>query len=79
MIAKKIIELYGREKDMTQIPNNGGIDITVKFLTIHEASFLRIVVDSMIEGNTHGHLMRQEEKIELLNKLKTSVLYESVA
>ena len=78
MIAKKIIEVYGRENDLSQIPNNGGIDITVKFLTIHEASFLRTVLRGMIDENTHGHLMRQEEKIELLNKLKTSVLYESV-
>jgi len=79
MIAKKIIELYGRENDITQIQNNGGIDITVKFLTIHEASFLRTVLRGMIDENTHGHLMRQEEKIELLNKLKTSVLYESIS
>jgi hypothetical protein len=79
MLAKKIIEVYGRENDMSQIPNNGGIDISVKFLTIHEASFLRIVLRGMIEGNTHNHLMTQEEKLQLLNKLKTSVLYESKA
>lgn len=79
MLAKKIIEVYGRENDMSQIPNNGGIDISVKFLNIHEASFLRMVLRGMIEGNTHNHLMTQEEKLELLNKLKTSVLYESKA
>ena len=77
MLAKKIIEVYGRENDMSQIPNNGGIDISVKFLNIHEASFLRMVLRGMIEGNTHNHLMTQEEKLQLLNKLKTSVLYES--
>jgi len=79
MLAKKIIEVYGRENDMSQIPNNGGIDISVKFLNIHEASFLRMVLRGMIEGNTHNHLMTQEEKLQLLNKLKTSVLYESKA
>lgn len=79
MIKKKIIEVYGREQDVCQIKDNGGIDISVKFLTILEASFLRTVLRSMIDGNTHGHLMTQEEKIELLNKLKTSVLYESKA
>ncbi len=79
MLAKKIIEVYGRKDDMSQIKDNGGIEITVKFLNIHEASFLRIVLTGMIDGNTHGHLMTQEEKIQLLNKLKTSVLYESIA
>lgn len=79
MLAKKIIEVYGRKDDMSQIKDNGGIDITVKFLTIQEAAFLRMVLRGMIEGNTHNHLMTQEEKIELLNKLKTSVLYESKA
>jgi hypothetical protein len=79
MLTKKIIEVYGKENDMSQIPNNGGIDISVKFLNIHEASFLRMVLRGMIEGNTHNHLMTQEEKLQLLNKLKTSVLYESKA
>ena len=79
MIAKKIIQVYGKSNAIEQIENNGGIGISVKFLTIEETSFLRVVMSSIIEENTYSHLLKQEQKIELLNKLKTSVLYESIS
>ena len=79
MLAKKIIRVYGKSNAIEQIENNGGIDISVKFLTIEETSFLRVVMSNIIEENTHSHLLKQEQKLELLNKLKTSVLYESIS
>ena len=79
MLAKKIIRVYGKSNAIEQIENNGGIGISVKFLTIEETSFLRVVMSNIIEENTHSHLLKQEQKLELLNKLKTSVLYESIS
>ena len=78
MIAKKIIMIYGKSDAMSQIEDNGGIGISVKFLTIEETSFLRVVMNRIIEENRHSHLLTTKQKFELLTKLEKSVLYESV-
>ena len=77
MIAKKIIMIYGQSDAMSQIEDNGGIGISVKFLTIDEIAFLRVMMSRIIEENTHSHLLNQEQKFELLTKLEKSVLYET--
>ena len=78
MIAKKIIRVYGKSNAIEHIENNGGIGISVKFLTIEETAFLRVVMSRIIEENTHSHLLTTKQKFELLTKLEKSVLYESV-
>lgn len=79
MIAKKIITVYGKSDAMSQIENDGGIGISVKFLTIDEVAFLRFLLNKIIEENTYSHLITQKQKYELLTKLEKSVLYESIA
>ena len=79
MIAEKIITVYGKSDAMSQIEDNGGIGISVKFLTIDEVAFLRLMMNRIIEENTHSHLITQKQKFELLTKLEKSVLYESVS
>lgn len=79
MIAKKIITVYGKADAISQIENDGGIGISVKFLTIDEVAFLRLLMNRIIEENTHSHLITQKQKYELLTKLEKSILYESIA
>ena len=79
MIAKKIITVYGKSDAISQIENDGGIGISVKFLTIDEVAFLRLLLNKIIEENTHSHLITTKQKFELLTKLEKSVLYESIA
>ena len=79
MIAKKIITVYGKSDAISQIENDGGIGISVKFLTIDEVAFLRLLMNRIIEENTHSHLITQKQKYELLTKLEKSILYESIA
>lgn len=79
MLAKKIITVYGKSDAIAQIENDGGIGISVKFLTIEEVAFLRVMLNRIIEENTHSHLITQKQKFELLTKLENSVLYESIA
>jgi len=79
MIAKKIITVYGKPDAISQIENDGGIGISVKFLTIDEVAFLKFLLNKIIEENTHSHLITQKQKFELLTKLEKSVLYESIA
>lgn len=79
MIAKKIITVYGKSDAIATIENDGGIGISVKFLTIDEVAFLRFLLNKIIEENTYSHLITQKQKYELLTKLEKSVLYESIA
>jgi hypothetical protein len=77
MLAKKTIVIYGKNSAINQIANNGGVGISVKFLTIEENAFLKVIMDRIIEENKHSHLLTKLEKLELFNKLNTSVLYET--
>ena len=80
MLAKKIIELYGRKEDICQIKDNGGSDISVKFFTIDEIAFLRVVIKNIIENDSYSYLMNDDELLELYKKLtQSSILYESIA
>lgn len=77
MLAKKIIRVYGKEDAIAPIANDGGIGISVKFLTVDEVAFLRVMLNRIIDENTHSHLITAKQKLELLNKLEKSVLYET--
>lgn len=79
MIAKKIITVYGKSDAIAPIEHDGGIGISVKFLTIDEIAFLRFLLNKIIEENTYSHLITQKQKYELLTKLEKSILYESIA
>lgn len=80
MLAKKTIVVYGDDNVVNQIKDNGGATTSVKFLSIDELAFLRVVVKKMIETNSHSHLLNDDEMINLYVKLtQSSVLYESKA
>jgi hypothetical protein len=78
MLAKKTIVVYGDDFVINQIKDESGVGTSVKFLTIDELAFLRVVVKKMIETNSHSHLLNDDELINLYVKLtQSSVLYES--
>jgi hypothetical protein len=77
MLAKKTIMIYGNDSAINQIPDNGGVGINVTFLTIEESAFLKVILNNIIEENKHSFLLTNLQKLELLNKLNTSVLYET--
>lgn len=80
MLAKKTIVVYGDDNVVNQIKDESGVGTSVKFLTIDEIAFLRVVVKKMIETNSHSHLLNDDELINLYVKLtQSSLLYESKA
>lgn len=78
MLAKKTIVVYGDDNVVNQIKDNGGATTSVKFLTIDEIAFLRVVIKRIIEKDSHSYLMSDNELLELYKKLnQSSVLYET--
>jgi hypothetical protein len=78
MLAKKTIVVYGDDNVVNQIKDNGGATTSVKFLSIDEIAFLRVVIKNIIENDSYSHLMNDKELLELYKKLtQSSVLYET--
>ena len=77
MLAKKTIVVYGDDSVINQIKDDGGIDTSVKFFTVDEIAFLRVVIKYIIEKDSYSHLMNNDELQKLIVKLtQYSVLYE---
>ena len=80
MLAKKTIVVYGDDNVINQIKDESGVGTSVKFLTIDEIAFLRVVIKNIIENDSYSYLMNDDELLELYKKLtQSSVLYESKA
>ncbi len=80
MLATKTIIVYGDDSIINQIKDESGVGISVKFLTIDEIAFLRVVIKNIIENDSYSYLMNDDELLELYKKLnQSSVLYESKA
>jgi len=78
MLAKKTIVVYGDDNVVNQIKDNGGIYTSVKFLSIDEIAFLRLVIKRIIEKDSHSYLLNDGELLNLYVKLtQSSLLYES--
>jgi hypothetical protein len=79
MLTTKTIRVYGDDSVINQLKDDSGIYTSVKFLTIDEIAFLRVVIKSIIEKDSHSYLMTDDQLLELYKKLiQSSVLYESV-
>jgi hypothetical protein len=80
MLATKTIMVYGDDSIINQIKDDGGIYTSVKFLSIDEIAFLRVVIKNIIENDSYSYLMNDDQLLELYKKLnQSSVLYESKA
>jgi hypothetical protein len=80
MLAKKTIVVYGDDNVVNQIKDESGVGTSVKFLTIDEIAFLRVVIKNIIENDSYSYLMNDDDLFELYKKLnQSSVLYESKA
>lgn len=78
MLTTKTIRVYGDDSVINQIKDDSGIYTSVKFLTIDEIAFLRVVIKRIIEKDSHSYLMSDNELLELYKKLtQSSVLYET--
>ena len=78
MLATKTIRVYGDDSVINQLKDDSGIYTSVKFLTIDEIAFLRVVIKSIIEKDSHSYLMTDDQLLELYKKLiQSSVLYET--
>lgn len=78
MLTTKTIRVYGDDSVINQIKDDSGIYTSVKFLTIDEIAFLRVVIKSIIEKDSHSYLMTDNQLLELYKKLnQSSVLYET--
>lgn len=78
MLTTKTIRVYGDDSVINQIKDDSGIYTSVKFLTIDEIAFLRVVIKSIIEKDSHSYLMTDDQLLELYKKLtQSSVLYET--
>lgn len=78
MLAKKTIMVYGDDFVINQIKDESGVNTSVKFLSIDEIAFLRVVIKNIIKNDSYSHLMNDKELQNLYNKItQSSVLYES--
>jgi hypothetical protein len=78
MLTTKTIRVYGDDSVINQLKDDSGIYTSVKFLTIDEIAFLRVVIKSIIEKDSHSYLMTDDQLLELYKKLiQSSVLYET--
>ena len=78
MLTTKTIRVYGDDSVINQLKDDSGIYTSVKFLTIDEIAFLRVVIKSIIEKDSHSYLMNDNQLLELYKKLiQSSVLYET--
>lgn len=78
MLTTKTIRVYGDDSVINKIQDDSGIYTSVKFLTIDEIAFLRVVIKSIIEKDSHSYLMTDNQLLELYKKLnQSSVLYET--
>ena len=67
MLTTKTIRVYGDDSVINQIKDDSGIYTSVKFLTIDEIAFLRVVIKRIIEKDSHSYLMSDNELLELSN------------
>ena len=78
MLTTKTIRVYGDDSVINKIQDNSGIYTSVKFLTIDEIAFLRVVIKSIIEKDSHSYLMTDNQLLKLYKKLtQSSVLYDT--
>ncbi len=57
MLATKTIMVYGDDSIINQIKDESGVGTSVKFLTIDEIAFLRVVIKNIIENDSYSYLM----------------------